>query len=112
MRPDGQVAEQPPNQAAPADDRLPYAEVLVEIGELSDAESQLTLVLEDRPEDLAALDLLAKIKHMRGELSEAIACWAQVNAKSSHNQQARMHLSSILAPVSFERRQAERRAPA
>ncbi len=96
MRPDGQVAEQRPNQAAPADDRLPYAEVLVEIGELSDAESQLARVLEDRPEDLAALDLLAKIKHMRGELSEAIACWAQVNAKSSHNQQARMHLSSIL----------------
>ena len=47
-----------------ADDRLRYARVLVEIGEPYDAEAQLAAVLEQRPEDLGALDLLAKIKEM------------------------------------------------
>jgi tetratricopeptide (TPR) repeat protein len=79
-----------------AEDRLRYARVLVEIGELYDAEIEVAYVLEQRPEDLPALDLLAKIKHMRGELSAAIACWAQVHAKSPSNLTANVRLNSML----------------
>ncbi len=53
-----------------ADDRMRYARVLVQIGEPYDAEIQLARVLEERPDDLGALDLLAKIKHIRGELRD------------------------------------------
>lgn len=83
-------------QAVPADERIRYARVLVEIGELYDAEIEIAHVLEERPEDLTALDLLAKIKHMRGELSAAIACWAQVHAKSPSNLTAHVRLNSML----------------
>ncbi len=79
-----------------AEDRTRYARVLVEIGELYDAEIEIAQVLESKPEDLPALDLLAKIKHMRGELSAAIACWAQVHAKSPSNLTANVRLNSML----------------
>jgi tetratricopeptide (TPR) repeat protein len=78
------------------DETLEYAELLVEIGDLLDAEVQVAGVLEQKPEDIAGLDLLAKIKHMRGELSAAIACWAQVHARSPQNQTALMRLSSLM----------------
>jgi len=79
-----------------AEDRIRYARVLVEIGELYDAEIEVAHVLEQRPEDLTALDLLAKIKHMRGELSAAIACWAQVHAKSPSTLTAHVRLNSMM----------------
>jgi tetratricopeptide (TPR) repeat protein len=79
-----------------AEDRIRYARVLAEIGELYDAEVEVAGVLEERPDDLTALDLLAKIKHMRGELSAAIACWAQVHAKSPSNLTAQVRLNSML----------------
>ena len=79
-----------------AEDRLRYARVLVEIGELYDAEIEVAYVLEQTPEDLPALDLLAKIKHIHGELSAAIACWAQVHAKSPSNLTAHVRLNSMM----------------
>src|SRR5262245_27735352 len=79
-----------------AEDRLRYARVLVEIGEPYDAEVQLAEVLDERPDDLRALDLLAKIKHMRGELTEAIALWAQVHERSPRSQTGLLRLSSVL----------------
>ncbi len=79
-----------------ADDRLRHASILVELGELYDAEPEVEGVLEERPEDLTALDLLAKIKHIRGELSEAIACWSQVHEKAPRAQGALIRLSSLL----------------
>jgi tetratricopeptide (TPR) repeat protein len=82
-----------------AEDRIRYARVLVEIGELYDAEIEVAQVLEQRPEDLTALDLLAKIKHMRGELSAAIACWAQVHAKSPSTLTAHVRLNSMMQLV-------------
>jgi tetratricopeptide (TPR) repeat protein len=82
-----------------AEDRIRYARVLVEIGELYDAELEVAHVLEQRPEDLTALDLLAKIKHMRGELSAAIACWAQVHAKSPSTLTAHVRLNSMMQLV-------------
>src|SRR5262245_61897338 len=86
----------PAGDVLTADDRLRYAGVLVEIGEPYDAEVQLAAVLEERPEDLCALDLLAMIKHMRGELTEAIALWAQVHERSPRSQTGLLRLASVL----------------
>ena len=78
------------------DEPLRYATVLTEIGELYDAELAVADVLEREPENLSALDLLAKIKHMRGELSAAIGCWARVHAGTHPGEAALMRLSSLL----------------
>ncbi len=84
-------------QAAPtADDRLLYATLLVEIGELFDAEVEVSEVLVERPEDVGALDLIAKVKHIRGELSEALAYWGQVDARQPQKETAQSRLASIL----------------
>jgi tetratricopeptide (TPR) repeat protein len=77
-------------------DRVQYAQLLVELGELHDAEREVLEVLEQVPDDLTALNLFAKIKHMRGELSQAVACWAQIHARSPHSERALMYLGSIL----------------
>lgn len=77
-------------------DLLEYARVLAEVGELYDAEEQIAAVLVERHDDVVALDLLAKLKHMRGELSLAIACWAQVYARSPQSEMALMQLASML----------------
>src|SRR5579885_1203299 len=76
--------------------RLPYARVLVELGELDEAEREIAEALDDDPGDLTALNLFAKIKHMKGELSQAIACWAQLHARSPHNEITLMCLSALL----------------
>ncbi len=77
-------------------DRLRYGTVLVELGELYDAETEVEGFLEEQSEDLTAIDLFAKIKHMRGELSEAIAWWAQVHEKAPREQAALIRLNSLL----------------
>src|SRR5579883_1151290 len=76
--------------------RLAHAKLLVELGDLPEAELLVAEVLDERPDDLTALSLFAKIKHARGELSQAIACWAQIHARSPHNETALMHLGGIL----------------
>ncbi|HKQ61931.1 MAG TPA: S16 family serine protease [Candidatus Polarisedimenticolaceae bacterium] len=77
--------------------RLQNARVLVALGELSEAESEIGELLEQEPEQLEALSFLAKIKHIRGELSLTVACMAQVEAKrASLLPAARQHLESML----------------
>src|SRR5262245_24292298 len=84
-------------QAQPeVEESIRDATVLTEIGELYDAELAVAEALERQPENLTALDLLAKIKHMRGELSAAIGCWAQVHTKTHPGEAALMRLSSLL----------------
>ncbi|HEU4764397.1 MAG TPA: hypothetical protein VFT93_01960, partial [Candidatus Eisenbacteria bacterium] len=78
-------------------DRLRYAKVLVEMRELQRAELEVAEILEETPEHLDALSLFTKIKHMRGQLSLAVACSAQLQSRSSTTgEQARMHLESML----------------
>jgi tetratricopeptide (TPR) repeat protein len=77
-------------------ERIQFAQLLVEVGELHDAEQEVSEVLDGHPEDLTALNLMAKIKHVRGELSQAIALWAQIHARSPHSERALMYLGSIL----------------
>jgi hypothetical protein len=84
------------NATPSVEEPLRYAAVLTEIGDLYDAELAVAEALERQPENLEALDLLAKIKHMRGELSAAIGCWAQVHAKAHPGEAALMRLSSLL----------------
>jgi hypothetical protein len=85
--------EGPPVDPGP----LRRATVLTELGELRAAEMDVAGVLEGAPEHVGALSLYGKIKHMRGELSLAIACGAQLQAlQASPGEVARMHLESML----------------
>jgi tetratricopeptide (TPR) repeat protein len=52
--------------------------VFVELGWMLEAELEVARMMEVAPDSLDALSLLAKIKHIKGELSHAIACWAQL----------------------------------
>lgn len=81
----------------PWEERLAHTTVLVEIGETYDAEVEIAALLEERPDDLTALDLLGKIKHIRGELSAAVACWAQVQTRSPQSGAVHLRLASMLA---------------
>ncbi|HVR06791.1 MAG TPA: S16 family serine protease [Thermoanaerobaculia bacterium] len=78
------------------DERLQFASVLVAIGDLGAGEASLLRLLADQPQDREALSLLAKIKHIRGELSAAFACWAQIHALAAEGQGAHMRLASML----------------
>jgi len=54
-------------------------------------------VLEESPEHKDALGLYTKVKHMRGQLSLAVACSIQLQSKwAPTGKQARMHLESML----------------
>ena len=77
-------------------DPLQYAKVLTEIGELALAEREVSEILEQAPDNLDALSLAAKLKHIRGELTAAVACWAQIHARSPLREPVRTHLMSML----------------
>lgn len=77
-------------------DHLLYAELLVALGYTRLAEYEVATILETHPEHREALSLLAKIKHVRGELSGTIACWAQLYTLVPHSRMSRMHLLSML----------------
>jgi hypothetical protein len=74
---------------------LVRAKVLVELGWVPEAELEIARVLEETPEDLSAISLFAKIKHIRGQLSQAIGCWAHIHARSPHNENTRMQLRAL-----------------
>ena len=79
------------------EERLRYAKVLVEIGQLGRAEQEVAEILDENPEHLEALSLFTKVKHMRGQLSLAVACSVQVQSRqTASGGQARMHLESML----------------
>src|SRR5262245_17400740 len=83
--------------ATQREQRLEDARVVSELGELGEAEAELATVLEDSADDVEALRLYSKIKHMRGQLSLALACYAQLQARGSvPGEWARMHLESML----------------
>jgi tetratricopeptide (TPR) repeat protein len=83
--------------AVQREQRLEDARVLVELGELTQAEADVAAILEDGPDDVEALRLYWKIKHMRGQLSLALACYAQLQARgTAPGEAARMHLESML----------------
>src|SRR5262245_15846830 len=83
-------------RASAVDGRLSQARVLCELGELQEAEEDVVQILEQAPGDLDALSLLAKIKHMRGDLSQVVACWGQIYARASPHETALMQLKALL----------------
>lgn len=76
--------------------RLVYAKVLLELREMHEAEREAAFVLVETPGDAEALRLLARIKHMRGELTRAIACWGELHARSMASEPALLQLGSML----------------
>lgn len=78
-------------------DRVRYAKVLVELGCLLDAEHEVAEALYARPDDGDALALLTKIKHIKGELSSAIAGWSELHARARRDApSARIRLLALL----------------
>ncbi|MBI2893232.1 MAG: hypothetical protein HYY06_06735 [Deltaproteobacteria bacterium] len=76
-------------------DRLAIARTLLTVGRPDDAEVEIQKALQIAPHDLDAMSLLGRAKHMRGELSEAIACWERVRAQSAHNEHAMWSLGVL-----------------
>jgi hypothetical protein len=52
--------------------------VLLELGFVAEAEADAVSALDHDSDDLDALSLYAKVKHIRGELSVAIECWERI----------------------------------
>lgn len=77
--------------------RLTHARILVDLGRLDEAERAVGEILDERPEDLDALSLYTKVLHMRGKISQALACWAQIHARSPHNENALAYLAALLS---------------
>src|SRR3989442_14035764 len=53
--------------------RVTLGRALVELGQLDEAQGELSRVLESAPENLAAIRGLAEIHHRRGDLAQALA---------------------------------------
>lgn len=85
-----------PTDSGAGEARLRHAKILVALGEIVEAEEEVVAELEQSPGDLTALNLYAKIKHIKGELSQAVACWAQLHARSPHNELTLMRLAVLL----------------
>jgi tetratricopeptide (TPR) repeat protein len=77
--------------------RLAHARVCIELREYPRAELELAELLERDPDSQEALTLLAKLKHIRGELSLAIACWAQLHARDAQDTMAQLRAILHLA---------------
>jgi predicted Zn-dependent protease len=78
------------------EERLLAARLLVAIGEPYDAEAEVKELLQESPEGHEALRLMAKIKHVQGQLSEAFACWARVRALHPPAAGAQLRLNTML----------------
>jgi tetratricopeptide (TPR) repeat protein len=74
-----------------------YARILVDVDRLDEAERAVAALLDERPDDLDALSLYTKVLHMCGKISQALACWAQIHARSPHNENALAYLAAILS---------------
>jgi predicted Zn-dependent protease len=82
------------------EDRLALARVLVTTGRLADAEALVHQVLEAEPNSLTAINLLAKIHHVSGRLSETLKQWHRLHQLSPAKEVA-------LAQLGFLHRQAQ-----
>ncbi len=78
------------------EDRLLHARLLVELRDLQEASLLIADILEDDASMVDALNLLARIKHMRGELSQAVTCWAQLLAYSPVAERSIQQLRAIM----------------
>jgi hypothetical protein len=74
---------------------IALARVLVALGQTAAAEDIVVTKLDEAPDELTLLSLLAKIKHLRGELGQAIALWAAIHSRSRHADVALAQLTAL-----------------
>jgi tetratricopeptide (TPR) repeat protein len=98
--------------------RVTLGRSLLEVSELDAAETELVQVLQNAPENLAAVRGLAEVYHRRGQLAEALKFYQSALTLAKHDpdlEQAVDEISRALAPepvpfddgMSFEEAQAE-----
>lgn len=78
-----------------SDIRTKYAETLIELGELDEAKTELTLILEGRPSFVGARVRLGVVLHRLGENEAAVKEWEQCLEDDPHDMRARAYLASV-----------------
>ena len=74
---------------------LLHARILVEAGQLHEAEEVVRQALSAEPTSLSAINLLAKICHIQGRLTEAIHLWQRIHLLSSTREGALAQLGIL-----------------
>lgn len=82
-----------------SDIRTKYAETLIELGELEEARTELTLILEARPSFVGARVRLGVVLHRLGENEAAVKEWEQCLEDDPHDMRARAYLASVGVPA-------------
>ncbi len=77
------------------EDRLVLARVLLEAKELAEAERVVLDALEQEPTSLSALNLLAKICHVAGRLTDAVHLWRRIHLLAPSREGALAELGLI-----------------
>lgn len=75
--------------------RLLHARVLLEAGQVSEAEDVARQAIVAEPKSLSALSLLAKICHIQGRLTETIKLWQRIQLLSPHREGALAQLGIL-----------------
>jgi Tetratricopeptide repeat len=82
--------------------RVTLGRSLIEVHSLEEAETELLLVLQHAPENLAAIRSLAEIHHRRGELEQALAFYKSALGIARHDpdlEQTVDEISRAVAPA-------------
>lgn len=77
------------------DIRSKFAETLIELGELEQAQDELTLILESRPSFVGARVRLGVVFHRLGEDALAVAQWHRCLEDDPRDMRARAYLASV-----------------
>src|SRR5262249_42495056 len=72
-----------------------HARILIEAGELSEAEEVIRRGLSSDPANLSAINLLAKICHIQGRLTETIRLWQRIHLLSPNREGALAQLGIL-----------------
>jgi tetratricopeptide (TPR) repeat protein len=78
------------------DIRSKYAEALLELGRLEDAQDELMLILETRPSFVGARVRLGVVLHRLGRDDEAVRQWEQCLKDEPTDMRARAYLASVV----------------
>ncbi len=76
-------------------DHLVVGRVLLEAGFVDEAADVTTKALSAEPNSLAAVNLLAKIRHVQGRLTDTIRLWIQLQAMAPNKEGALAHLGIL-----------------
>lgn len=85
------------------DIRSKFAETLIELGELEQAQDELNLILESRPSFVGARVRLGVVFHRLGEDDLAVSQWHRCLEDDPRDMRARAYLASVDAGMEGER---------